>query len=55
VPLKPGYSKQTIRKNTEEMIASGHPPDQAYAASMASARKHAKARGKKPAHLKKGK
>jgi len=41
MPLKPGYGRRTIRKNVEEMIKAGHPHDQAIAASLDNARKHA--------------
>lgn len=46
MPLFPGFSRKTINKNTEEMIAAGHPADQAYAAAMGKARESAKKAGK---------
>ncbi len=46
MPLFPGFSRKTINKNTEEMIAAGHSPEQAYAASMSKARESAKKAGK---------
>lgn len=56
MPLKQGYSKATIKSNTEELISSGRDPKQAYAIAMSTARKHAEKRGKTgskaPAHLK---
>ncbi len=39
MPLKKGTGKKTIGKNISEMIKSGHPKDQAVAASMRSAGK----------------
>ena len=42
MPLKPGYSKETIRKNALEMIRSGYPEKQAWAAAYAKARESAK-------------
>jgi hypothetical protein len=39
MPLKSGKSRKVINENTEEMIESGHPPKQAYAASMKKASK----------------
>lgn len=39
MPLKSGKSRKVINKNTQEMIESGYPPDQAYAASMSKAGK----------------
>lgn len=31
MPLMPGKSKKVIEANTQELIRSGRPPDQAYA------------------------
>ncbi len=39
MPLKRGSSKKTIGHNIGEMEASGHPHDQAVAASLNEARK----------------
>jgi hypothetical protein len=39
MPLKKGTSKKTIGKNISEMEASGHPKNQAIAASLNEARK----------------
>jgi hypothetical protein len=41
MPLKPGKSKQTVSHNIKEMIKSGHPREQAIAASLSNARKFA--------------
>lgn len=45
MPLAPGKSKETIRSNALEMIRSGHPKDQAWAASYANAGREKKAEG----------
>lgn len=48
MPLKPGKSDEVISENISEMMHSGHPQDQAIAASMRSAgrkRKPKKKRG----------
>jgi len=37
--LKPGYSYQTVQANIAEMIAAGHPRNNAIAAAYANARK----------------
>lgn len=39
MPLKRGKSQATISSNIREMIASGHPRDQAVAAALSTARK----------------
>ena len=39
MPLKKGKSKAVISSNISEMIKSGHPKDQAIAASLSQARK----------------
>ena len=39
MPLKKGKSKETISSNIREMIESGHPKNQAIAASLNQARK----------------
>lgn len=41
MPLKPGKSPQVVSENISEMVNSGHPRDQAIAASLSSARKKA--------------
>ena len=38
MPLKKGKSKRVISENITEMIKSGHPRDQAIAASLSNAR-----------------
>lgn len=38
-PLHPGKSKKVIGENIKEMEKSGHPKDQAIAASLETARK----------------
>jgi hypothetical protein len=49
MPLKKGYSKQTISGNIREMMDAGYPQKQAVAASLSSARKSKKTakKGKK--------
>ncbi len=37
MPLKSGSDHKTVSHNIEEMIASGHPKDQAIAASLKKA------------------
>lgn len=39
MPLKKGKSKKVVSENIREMISSGHPRDQAIAASLSNARK----------------
>lgn len=39
MPLKKGYSKETISNNIKEMIKGGYPPKQAVAASLETARR----------------
>jgi hypothetical protein len=39
MPLKKGRSRKTISSNISEMIKSGHPKNQAIAASLNEARK----------------
>lgn len=41
MPLHKGKSKKVIGKNIHEMIAAGHPHDQAVAASLHNASKYA--------------
>lgn len=42
MPLKKGFSKDTIGFNIKEMIKAGHPKNQAIAASLNNARESAK-------------
>jgi hypothetical protein len=44
MPLEKGTSKETISKNISEMVASGHPREQAIAAALNTAR-HSRAHG----------
>lgn len=54
MPLRKGYSKETVSANIAEMIKSGHEPDQAKAAAYDQARKSAKRTlGYVPARLRK--
>ena len=46
MPLKKGYSKKTVEKNTEKMIKEGKDPKQAYAIAK-SIQKEAKKKKKK--------
>jgi len=46
MPLKKGSSKATISKNIREMKAAGYPQKQAVAASLETARKSGKRKGK---------
>ena len=39
MPLKRGSSRKTVSSNISEMMESGHPQDQAVAASLSTARK----------------
>ncbi len=41
MPLRPGSSRDIIQNNIREMIAAGHAPKQAIAASLDNARRHA--------------
>lgn len=51
MPLKKGKSKKTIIKNAKEMLASGHPRAQAWAAAYEQARRGgAKKKKKKNKH-----
>lgn len=45
MPLKPGSSQSTISQNIREMVASGHPQNQAVAASLSNSRRHPNALG----------
>lgn len=47
MPLKKGYSKQTISANISEMVKSGRPQKQAIAAALETARR-ARAAAPKP-------
>ena len=42
MPLKSGKSKKTIIQNAKEMMASGHPKDQSWAAAYSKAGKSKK-------------
>lgn len=58
MPLKRGYSRDTISKNIAEMKRAGHPQKQAKAASYERARKSFKERNPNkplPEHLKRRK
>jgi hypothetical protein len=41
MPLRPGSSRDVIQSNIREMMAAGHAPKQAIAASLDNARRHA--------------
>lgn len=45
MPLARGSSRGIIGRNVAEMIAAGHPQDQAVAAALSNARRHPKAAG----------
>lgn len=40
MPLKPGKSPKVVSQNISEMVASGHPHEQAVAAALSNARRH---------------
>lgn len=42
MPLKKGKSKKVVLRNAKEMMAAGHPKDQAFAAAFAKAGKKRK-------------
>lgn len=46
MPLKRGSSQETVSENISEMVRSGHPQQQAIAASLENARR-SKRRGKR--------
>lgn len=46
MPLKQGYSKETIQKNIATEVKSGREPKQAVAIAYSVARKNAKEKGK---------
>lgn len=46
MPLKKGYSQDTISKNIAELIRSGYKKDQAVAIALSEARKKKKKRKK---------
>lgn len=52
MPLKKGFSKETIGKNISEMVGAGYPQDQAAAAAYSTARKAARRLGKRKAQKK---
>lgn len=45
MPLVKGFSHKAISKNIQEMVASGHPHEQAVAAALSTARDAAKEKG----------
>src|SRR5258708_23087947 len=45
MPLSPGSSREVIGRNIREMVAAGHPQNQAVAASLSNARRHQSSRG----------
>lgn len=47
MPLKSGSDRKTVSSNISEMVASGHPQNQAVAASLSNARKHPSRKGVK--------
>lgn len=47
MPLKPGKSRKVISENIREMVASGHPQNQAVAAALSNARRHPAKKRKK--------
>ena len=53
MPLKRGYSKNSISSNISREMHRGKPQKQAIAIAMSTARKAAKAAHKRPAHLRK--
>jgi len=55
VPLKKGYSKESMSQNIKTEMKSGKPQKQAVAIAYSQAREAAKKAGKSPEHLKKGK
>jgi len=47
VPLKSGSSRETVSENIRELMHSGYPQRQAVAASLSSARKGKRGKGRK--------
>jgi hypothetical protein len=44
MPLKPGKSDKVVSKNIKEMVAAGHPQDQAVAAALSKKREAPKSK-----------
>lgn len=47
MPLTPGNSRDVVSKNISEMVKSGHPQNQAVAASLSNARRTSKKSSRK--------
>lgn len=53
MPLKKGSSRATVSGNIREMMAAGHPQDQAVAASLRqsrSSKRHGRKKGRRGRH-----